>query len=236
MYTQLILESNFLMVNHIIYLRQVFPYLDYYNKFLNSVGKETQVLDLRVVVYTDISNLAYQLVSQNSKQLKMTQGYRGLTAHAIRFKIVYQIVCSAYPLNESSKRCMWAERLALLDKEELFGHYKILMFYLEWLANNSANMYLFKELKDLVAKVYDKVTSTSRENDIVPEMRKVLESLASETTLVQEHQFRHEFVTLNDYVRKSNRVVTTDVDDEMVLVEIKRHFNTQGMWLENSRP
>lgn len=223
------------ITSHVMYLRQVLPYLDYYNKTLSSFNQETSVMDMRVILYTDISNLAYQIISQNSKQLKATLGYKNLSANVIRFKIVYYIVVTVYPLNDPMKRKKWAESLGMMHPSDIFDFYRLLAFYLEWIMNNPANMFLLDEIKKKSSKIYEVVTFEKQNVQLTPEMKKVIDSLPTETGLVQEHHLRHEFVTLNDYVRKANKIVTTLVDDEMVLVEIKRFIQHQGMWLEASK-
>ena len=70
LYMQIVMESNFPMINHIMYLRKNFPYLDYYNRYLTDNGLEEQMMDLKVIYYSDTSNLAYQIMSQNSRRLR----------------------------------------------------------------------------------------------------------------------------------------------------------------------
>jgi hypothetical protein len=63
-------EINLQMATHILFLRKLFPYLDYHNKFLADQKLEETNMALEAIFYSDTSNLAFQLLAQNSRMLR----------------------------------------------------------------------------------------------------------------------------------------------------------------------
>lgn len=223
------------MASHIIYIRKMFPYLDYLNKFLMHTRQDIPCLDLRVVVYTDISNMAFQLFSQNSRMLRRTRGFKGLKSHFIRFRIVYHLVCSVLGISDIPKKRVWAERLATLSELELFEIYRVLSLLLEWLFNNPMNIFIIGELKTASQNFYDKLAADKPYPQLDAEVKKQVDFVMNSALILTDSEYRHEMISLNDYARKPNKIVTSPIDDEMVLVELKRYFKEQTMWVEESR-
>jgi hypothetical protein len=229
------LEMNFQKANHIIYLRRLFPYMDYYNRYLVHSGQEVSCFDLRVIVYTDTSNLAYQLISQNSRQLKSNKAYKTVTAHLVRYRVVFSILCSGMSLTDNVKRRSLADKLAHVDQVEMFNMYRQLALMLEWLGNYPANFMILHELKEIVKSTYYGIISNDVIGEMAPDMKPQIEKVVTGSCILTDDFLRHELISLNDYVRKNNKIVSTIVDDETVLYEIRKYLKQQFSWLEDSR-
>lgn len=229
------IEMNVQRSNHVMYVRRQFPYVDYFNRYLSHVGKEVPCLDLKVIVYTDTSNLAYQLISQNSRMLKSTKGYKSMSAHWIRYGILYSIVGSCMAIIDANKLRALAEKLVVLEEFEMFKKYRVLALLLEWLANYPTNFMILHELKEKAKNIYYDLTTKEKAGGLTAEMKTEVEKVLGSQSILTDNHLRHELVSLNDYVRKNKKIVSTIVDDEMVLFEIKKYLKNQSSWLESSR-
>jgi hypothetical protein len=234
-FNQLVAEGNFPMLNHILYIRKNFPYIDYYSRFLADFNLEEPVLEMRTIFYSDTSNLAYQLLVQNSRMLKSNKGYKTLNAHAMRAKIIFHLLAGQnFMPNEVMKKSV-AERLAAMDHVQIFDFYKTLCYYYEWVGNYPSNVLLNTETRKNCKEQFDKIMNSEAPARLTDDQRELSVSMLTSNIIVNENQMRYEFLSMNDYVKRPENVAPAAIDDEMVVIELKKFFKEQNNWLETSK-
>lgn len=232
---QMVYEMNFPYINHVLYLRKNFPYLDYFNRYLQAKELETQSLDLRAIFYSDTSNLAYQILSQNSRRLRdRGQGFRSLDAHTIRCKALFGMLTALNNVVSDIAKKAFAERLVCAEPKAVFDMYKVLCYYLEWLTNFPGNLFLQKEISEVAKELADKVRGTSLPEKMTAAQISLMSRLSEGSGFVAEDQLRHELISMNDYIRKNDKIVTDAIDDEMVVRDMMKYLELQMNWLEHS--
>lgn len=228
----MILESNYPFINHIMFLRRTFPYLDYYNKFLIQLNMEEPAFSLKAMFYSDTTNMAFQILSQNSRMLKSTQGQKTLNADQMRVKAIFMAVVAVKGIVSENPKRVLAEKLVSIPPKSIFDLYKLLGFYLEWMSNNPTNLPILRFIKTAIDQMHEQISS-SPSKPITPETMENIKVIMGGNCIIHEESYRHELMSMNDYSRKNDKIVSAAIDDEMVVIEMKAFFKDQLRWLES---
>jgi hypothetical protein len=135
-------------------------------------------------------------------------------------------------LSNNWKRTL-LEKLVLMPEAEVFEHYRKLAFFMEWALNEPSNLFINRDITKLIRDIYDAVLKRVAKEALSPEQSNLVGKLeTSSHVLITEDQMRYSFLSMNDYVRKNDKIVTAAIDDEMVILEMKTFFDKQLRWLE----
>ena len=184
--------------------------------------------------YSDTSNLAFQLLAQNSRMLKKTTGQKNLNANFIRMKAIFSIVVVVKSISNDNSKKILAEKLLSMDPKAVFDLYKLVGFYLEWMANYPTNLPIMRFIKTSIDEIHNQISSNPLKEQNSSESAANIKKLMDVGTLLPEEAYRHEFVSMNDYARKNDKIVSAAIDDEMVVIEMKGFLKEQLRWLESS--
>lgn len=229
---KMVVEINMQMASHLLYLRKLFPYLDYHNRFLQDQKLEETNMALEAIFYSDTSNLAFQLLAQNSRMLRRRDNYKSINPHHVRIKLIYNVCSIQLSLANNWKRTL-LEKLIQMPESDVFEEYRKIAFFMEWSLNEPSNLFLNRDSVKLVRDIYDSVLKRQAKEALSSEQSSLasrLEQLSG--VLVSEDQMRHSLLSMNDYVRKNDKIVTAAIDDEMVILEMRTFFARQLRWLE----
>lgn len=219
-----------------------------------ALGEENPAFELQTIFYSDTSNMAYQILCQNSRCLKklvrnQEVSFRTLDPDRMRAKIVYTVLLIINEISDENRKNKLADLVASLTTRVLFGCYKQICYFLESLANYPSNFFLISEIKKLGRKMYSSLVDQTlqtpadlkeeeellQDRGITLDREDIRRYILKGNAVVSDKELRHQFISMNDYVRKNDKVVTIAIDDDMVVIEMQKYFKEQTEWLERSR-
>ena len=223
----MMIEILFPFINQFIFIRRMYPLIDYFNPFLNSIsenkGREER---LEALMYSDTSTMVQQVLIQHNRFYCEGPGH--LDPHEYRCLAIYTYLKKSLKNSEEKKEIY--KNLAKMKRQSVFNCYKKLALIVEGVASKPDNLLLHKKMQEAISETIDFIVYKAELQGIRNDRVEMV--LKHSLGMVDDDYIRHWIITLNDFIRSDKDVLKSALDDEMVCLDLSKFFKTHLNWFE----